>query len=107
MSAVALLDMPKAKKPGRLIHLHRPPGPDGVGVFSIHSGKKAAHYIFREIPCDIGGRGFEIHRLGLGALYHVRVGKKSECECECLGYLAHSHCKHLAGLLALIAKGLL
>lgn len=107
MSPVCLIDMPKAKKPARLIHLHRAPSGDGVGVFSIQAGAKATHYTFREIPCEIGGRGFAVHRLGLGPLYHVRVGRPNDCECECLGYLAHGHCKHLAGLLALIEKGIL
>ena len=31
-----------------------------------------------QLPCDIGGRGFAVHRLGLGTLYHVRVGSPAE-----------------------------
>ena len=61
----------------------------------------ANYYVFREIMCDIGGRAFELHRLGLGNLYHVRVGTTKQCSCECLGFLAHGKCKHVLGLLAL------
>jgi hypothetical protein len=60
-----------------------------------------------EIPCEIGGRGFEVHRLGLGELYHVRVGAPQDCSCECLGFLRHGHCKHILGLLTLLQNGLL
>lgn len=97
--------MAKRKPPPRSIRLVRSPSADGVGVFQLTIGKKSALYTFREIPCDIGGRGFAIHSLGLGNLYHVRVGDPSECSCECLGFLRHGHCKHVAGLAALIWQG--
>ena len=77
----------------------------GIGVLCLASGAKQHQYLFKEIPCEIGGRGFEMHRLGLGDLYHVRVGKPSECSCECMGYLAHGVCKHLLGLQTLIEHG--
>jgi hypothetical protein len=96
-----------AKHAPRVIRLIRPPGALGVGVFAIIERKRTQFYAFREIPCDIGGRGFAVHRLGLGELYHVRVGAPDDCSCECLGYLRHGHCKHLQGLLALIGHKLL
>ena len=55
----------------------------------------------------LGGRAFALHRLGLGTLYHVRVGTTAECSCECLGYLHHRKCKHILGLLALTGHDLL
>ena len=58
----------------------------------------------REIRCDIGGRGFAVHRLGLGHLYHVRVGRSHDCSCECKGFLYHGYCRHILGLLALIRE---
>jgi hypothetical protein len=27
------------------------------------------------------------------------------CSCECMGFLAHGHCKHVEGLLALMREG--
>jgi hypothetical protein len=91
----------------RSICLVRPPNEDGVGVFSVTDGKETTFYTLREIPCAIGGRGFAVHRTGLGILYHVRVGEPEEQSCECLGFLAHGRCKHVLGLLALIREGML
>ena len=93
------------KPPKRSIQLIRSTNIDGIGVLRIAVGNYSDFYTFHEIPCDIGGRGFAVHRLGLGELYHVRVGSPSECSCECLGFLRHGRCKHVAGLLALIGRG--
>jgi hypothetical protein len=89
----------------RTIRLARSPALDGVGVFSIAAGGRTTFYTFHEIPCDIGGRGFAVHRLGLGDLYHVRIGEPDDCSSECLGYLRHGHCRHVLGLLALARAG--
>jgi hypothetical protein len=97
--------MSPTARPLRTIRLIRSPRIDGVGVFSVCVREVTTFYTVREIPCDIGGRGFAVHRLGLGTLYHVRVGEPSDCSCECLGFLAHGHCKHILGLLALIRRG--
>jgi hypothetical protein len=91
----------------RSIRLVRSPDEDGVGVFCVIARKKTTFYTFREIPCQIGGRGFAVHRLGVGQLYHVRIGALAECSCECLGFLAHQRCKHVLGLLALARHGML
>ncbi|HEX5271135.1 MAG TPA: SWIM zinc finger family protein [Gemmataceae bacterium] len=91
----------------RVIRLERPTTIDGVGVFSVRVGRRTTFYTLHEIRCDIGGRGFAVHRLGLGELYHVRVGVASECSCECLGFLRYGRCRHVLGLLALVNRGLL
>lgn len=96
-----------AKRNPRLIRLVRPPGDDGVGVFAIATKKQTQFYVFKEIPCDIGGRAFEVHRLGLGELYHVRIDEPRGSSCECLGFLAHGHCKHVQGLAALVGHEML
>jgi hypothetical protein len=93
--------------PERVIRLIRPTTLDGVGVFSVRAGTRTTFYTLHEIRCDIGGRGFEVHRLGLGQLYHVRVGGPPDCSCECLGFLRHGRCRHVLGLLALVKRGLL
>jgi hypothetical protein len=90
-----------AKRSPRVIRLTRPPDALGVGIFSI-AEKTTQHYVFKEIPCEIGGRGFVVHRMGLATAYHVRVGRADECSCECMGFLRHGHCKHIQGLSALI-----
>ena len=93
--------------PPRTIALVRPTDARGIGVFCISDGKKSQFYTFREIPCEIGGRGFAVHRLGQGSLYHVRVGTPEDMACECLGFLRWGRCKHTAGLAALTRRGLL
>jgi hypothetical protein len=89
----------------RTIRLVRPPGPDGVAVACVKMGKHTSFYTLREIPCEIGGRGFAMHRTGLGTLYHVRLGAPEESSCECLGYLRHGYCRHLLGIQALVQAG--
>ena len=89
----------------RSIRLIRERDERGVGVFRIQVGHVSQNYTFREIRCEIGGRGFEVHRLGLGNLYHVRVGKPTDCTCECIGFLSRNSCRHIAGLRALIREG--
>jgi hypothetical protein len=91
----------------RVIRLIRPPGNDGVGIFSITDRNRTQDYVFKEIRCDIGGRGFAVHRIGLADLYHVRVGAPRDSSCECLGFLRHGHCRHIQGLAALIGHDVL
>src|SRR4051794_26310636 len=90
----------KKKKAERSIRLVRSPEADGLAVICISVGDEHTNYTVREIPCEIGGRGFAVHKLGLGTVYHVRVGDPEDCSCECLGFLRHGQCKHVLGLLA-------
>jgi hypothetical protein len=91
--------------PDRSIRLVRSPHRDGVGVFQIRAGGRLCFYTFHEIPCDIGGRGFAVHRLGVGELYHVRIGRRADCSCDCKGFVYRDHCCHVLGLLALARAG--
>lgn len=102
--------IPFTESPGRTpnsIRLIRRPDDFGVGVFSITKDRRTHFYVFKEIPCAIGGRGFAVHRLGLANLYHVRISSPRESSCECLGFLSRGRCKHVQGLTALIGHGLL
>jgi hypothetical protein len=101
------LEPTEAAAPPRTICLMQAPRPGEVGVLRITKDRQTHYYVFKEIRCDIGGRGFAVHRLGLGNLYHVRVGRSRDCACECLGFLRHGRCKHVLGLSALIGHGLL
>jgi len=90
------------KRSPRVIRLVRPPDSRGVGVFAILEKAHTQYYVFKEINCEIGGRGFVVHRMGLATPYHVRIGTPTESSCECLGFLRHGRCKHVQGLAALI-----
>lgn len=94
-----------AKAKTRTVRIERLPDADGVGVFRIDADGTAQFYTFLEIRCDIGGRGFAVHRLGQGELYHVRVGVPGDMSCECMGFLRWDKCKHISSLMALIRKG--
>lgn len=95
-----------AKRSPRVIRLASPPDALGVGIFSI-TEKSTQLYVFKEIPCEIGGRGFVVHRMGLANAYDVRVGNRQDCSCECMGFLRHGKCKHIQGLSALIGHELI
>ena len=93
--------------PTRCIRLLRAPSERDAGLLAITAKGKTSFYVFREVPCAIGGRGFVMHRLGLGNIYHVRVGAPVECSCECMGFFRHGKCKHIHGLLALVGHGMI
>ena len=97
--------MAEAKPKTRTVRIVRPPDAAGIGVLCIDTGGKCRFYTFLEIRCEIGGRGFAVHRLGQGELYHVRVGRPEDTSCECMGFLRWGKCKHTAALAALIRKG--
>jgi hypothetical protein len=86
-----------------MVRLLSPPTAKEPGVLCITTGKKPSQYAFKEISCDIGGRGFAIHALGIGGvLYHVRIGDGTDVTCECMGFLRHGRCKHIMSLRALM-----
>ena len=91
----------------RLIRLVKSARDDGIGVFALTAKNRTQFYVFKEIACDIGGRGFMVHRLGLADVYHARIGASAESSCECMGFLRHGHCKHLQALTALIGHELI
>ena len=71
------------------------------------TGKRAhCRYAVSEFAVDGGGRGFRLSKLDAGSDagesgYSVLVhGGWSRCECR--GYSAHGHCRHLAALEVLI-----
>jgi len=97
--------MTELPRPVRTIRLLRRPKAARAGVFCVRYGHERAFYPFREIRCDIGGRGFAMMRWGTRRLYHVRVGVPGECSCECKGFLFRRRCRHVQGLLVLIRRG--
>ena len=99
--------MTSAARSPRVIRLLRRPDHYDVGVLGITTERRTHYYVFKEIRCDIGGRGFAVHRLGLANLYHVRINGPRDSTCECLGFLSRGRCKHVQGLTALIGHELL
>lgn len=98
--------MSKKRAKTRTVRLLRPAGQE-PGVFAIAEGRKIFFYYYREVACQIGGRGFVMLRLGTTAVYHVRLAAIGESTCECLGFLRQGRCKHVLALHALLKQGLL
>ena len=76
-----------------------PPSPGGWGFFSLRTrskSKKWVRYGFREVFCEIGGRGFIV--VGGDEPYAVQISDDGS-SCECLGFLSSGWCRHYAGLL--------
>jgi hypothetical protein len=94
-------------KPARFIRLVVPPA-GGTGVVRVHVGKVSTDYSVREFRSEVGGRAFELVKLGLeadGEVYHVRLTGNGQDSCDCRGFVRHSHCKHRDGLAALVRAG--
>ena len=54
-------------------------------------------YLVSKIPCEIGGTGFLMQRVGdRERAYQVRVDEDPRnCDCTCKGFLRHGSCKHI------------
>lgn len=96
--------MPEAEKAVSLIH-----GPKSrglPGVFRFRSDSVCSYYLFREITCDIGGRGWEVWRLTASEPYHVRTGYVgSNLSCSCAGFASNGLCRHVLAMQNLVHSG--
>jgi hypothetical protein len=94
-------------KPARSIRLDLTPGQHSPGVVTIAVGKLAKRYFLDTIPSD-WGRAFRLEEIGTDGEcpYFVCLDDSTgHHQCNCLGFLRHGHCKHVAGLRALLAAG--
>jgi hypothetical protein len=103
---------PRVKPARKLGWVWRNPD-HGYGVLRVAEtvGNKTTtdDYFVLPLPSDFGA-AFEVTKLvpgkGAGARYAVNLGGEGEpATCECKGFLAHGHCRHLEGLAALRAAG--
>ena len=96
-------------KPARLVRLFIPPDGLASGVVRIVVGAASTYYALREIRSDVGGRAFELTKLGPeadGEVYHVLLtGNARTDTCTCKGFCRWSKCKHRDSLAALVAAG--
>lgn len=87
-----------------------PYGPT-AGYLTIETGRTGCLYRVAEFPPGWDGRGFTLTKITPGtdsesdsySCFVARNGQDKSCECR--GFLAHGHCKHLDSLAALIANG--
>jgi len=95
----------KIGKTQRRVELVRPLTESGVGVLAIIDPKETAFYEFIEIPCQIGGRGFRLRRIGRDQIYDLRIGQPADTSCECKGFVYRDTCRHVLALRKLIEQG--
>lgn len=92
---------PARKAVARTIRLLRP------GRVSITVGKVEKEYEVREFPVGgaFDGRAFKVETFGSES-YNVFLSRSGQDDtCDCAGFTYHSHCKHQAGLKALLSRG--
>jgi hypothetical protein len=87
----------------------------GVRTLVITQGGDRVFYTLREIPCDIGGRGFRLDKCAEGtgsdrqeSGYDVHLDGERDGSCTCKGFTFHKHgaaCKHISAVQALVKLG--
>ncbi len=92
--------------PARTIALFQPPRDGAPGLLELRTGKAdPTGYYLWPIPSDFG-TAYRVEKYATqgGEVYDVCLaGELSSC--ECLGFLRHSHCKHIASLATLAERG--
>jgi hypothetical protein len=98
----------KTRKPRKVVRTVRfglAPFEGNPGIIDITVNGQTTSYFVRNIPTDFG-RGFELEKFGTqgGDKYHALLEEDGR-SCDCKGFLAHGHCKHADGILALVKAG--
>jgi hypothetical protein len=85
--------------PARTVRLVLPLNGDHAGVIQLRTERETADYLVRRIGSDFGD-GFEVTKVLSEERYQVNLSNEGHT-CDCRGHLAHGHCKHVFGLVAL------
>jgi hypothetical protein len=100
--------MADPNKPRRHVAVVKKSEGGEAGVLRVKAGRRLTYYLYREIPCDVGGRGWEVWRLTASEPYNCRTGDRaSEICCDCIGFEARGLCRHVLALMALHFRGAL
>jgi hypothetical protein len=98
-------------KPERTIRLDQPIDGPYPGQVTIRVGGLSTSYQLDSVPTadDFQGQAYKLTKSAVvmdeyEPIYHVLLSRQGH-SCECKGFLAHDHCKHIAGLLALQEAG--
>ena len=111
-----LTETPKSRKVSRSVRsLRISDAINGVRTMVITQDGDRVFYTLKEIPCDIGGRGFRLDKCceGTGSdreesSYDVRVDGAADGSCTCKGFTFHRHgkpCKHISAVQTLVRLG--
>ena len=108
-----LTESPKARKVSSTVRSLRISDPiNGVRTLVITQDGERTFYDLREIPCDIGGRGFRLDKCAEGtgsdreaASYDVHLDDALGHSCTCKGWCYKAKCKHVDAAAALVRLG--
>jgi hypothetical protein len=70
---------------------------------------KVTYYHLSAVPADFGA-AFELEKFSCEkdpGTYHVHIDATLGDSCDCKGFVAHRHCKHLGAVRELVRRGLL
>jgi hypothetical protein len=74
-------------------------------VLTIRKGRQADDYAVREFACGMDGRAFRLSK-DTGEHYSCMIARNGQDHlCECRGFEATGHCKHLDVMLDLVHSG--
>ena len=111
-----LTETPKSRKVSRSVRsLRISDAINGVRTMVITQDGDRVFYTLKEIPCEIGGRGFRLDKTleASGSdreesSYDVRVDGQADGSCTCKGFTYHRHqkpCKHISAVQTLVRLG--
>jgi hypothetical protein len=111
-----LTETPKARKVSKSVRsLRISDAIKGAHTLVITQDGERTFYDLREIPCDIGGRGFRLDKCCAGtgsdreeSSYDVPVDGAADGSCTCKGFLFHKQhkaCKHISAVQTLVRLG--
>jgi hypothetical protein len=111
-----LTETPRSRKVSKSVRsLRISDAINGVRTLVITQDGDRVFYTLKEIPCEIGGRGFRLDKTleASGSdreesSYDVRVDGQADGSCTCKGWTYHKQqkpCKHIAAVQALVRLG--
>jgi hypothetical protein len=111
-----LTETPKSRKVSKSVRsLRISDAIHGVRTLVITQDGDRVFYDLKEIPCEIGGRGFRLDKTleGSGSdgeenSYDVHLDGERDGSCTCKGFLYHRHqkpCKHISAVQTLVRLG--
>src|SRR5262245_9874965 len=109
MTNATLTKAPRQRrKPARFCKIVPNPSGFGYDVLVIRqprpkSSDQVDYYTVEAFPSHMGERGIELTKAD-GTVYHVNLSG-TDSTCDCKGFVAHGHCKHVESLLALQQRG--
>lgn len=104
MTSVIHSTKPRQRQLARFARLSREAAGDFLAIRQVFARRPDSFDVYKVEPIAADyGRGLVLHKPD-GTSYCVNLSGP-DSTCDCLGHLAHGHCKHVESLRALQARG--